>query len=340
MKPSREPVASIDVGPDDAGQRLDRVITRTWKLPSSLIHKALRRGWITVDGAKAEANRRLDAGARIVLHDGAGISVDDAEIPPDVAPMTAIPSEGLDARLVFRDGDVAVFDKPGGVPTHGGTGHSRSFQDAARASLRVADGEAATEGSEAGSFIHRLDRDASGLLIYGRSALALRRLSEALREDEIDREYLCLVKGPLKQDKGVIDAPLRKGTGPRARELMVVGKGEGSQPAVTRFRVEKRFGARATLVAVKLETGRKHQIRAHFAHRKHPLLGDPKYGDIRANKEAARVWGLERLFLHAREIRFRHPRTDARFSFQSKLPPELQAVIDRAGGGSKKRRRG
>jgi len=203
-----------------------------------------------------------------------------------------------------------VLDKPAGLVVHPAPGHrgttlAELLDDFARG------GEAARPG-----IVHRLDRDTSGLMIVARIEEAHRALAAAIRRREVEREYLALVEGRLRSRSGTIDAPI--GRDPRRRDRMAVS-GRAARQARTHFSVLEKLPG-ATLVAVRLETGRTHQIRAHFAAIGHPVAGDTAYG-------ASGDFGLGRQFLHSRRIAFTHPVNGERLEFDSELPQDLQTAL-------------
>jgi 23S rRNA pseudouridine1911/1915/1917 synthase len=226
-------------------------------------------------------------------------------------------SEGEpDVRIAHRDSRLAVVDKPAGLVVHPAPGHRGPTLVDVLAGL-VGGGEAERPG-----IVHRLDADTSGLLIVARTDEAHAKLSAMVRRRELTREYLALVEGRPPSRSGTIDAPI--GRHHRARERMAVA-GRGAREARTHFTVLEVLPA-DTLVEARLETGRTHQIRAHFAAIGHPVAGDPRYGHGGRH-------GLRRQFLHSRRLAFRHPFTGEEMDFQSELPPDLQAALDRARKG-------
>jgi len=208
-----------------------------------------------------------------------------------------------------------VIDKPSGVAVHGGSGVSFGVIEA----LRAARPEETLE------LVHRIDRDTSGLLLIARKPAALRALHALMREGQVEKRYLALVKGKWELGKKRIDAPLR--TDIRVGGERHVKAHASGKEAVSFFSPVQFFGKRASLVEVALETGRTHQIRVHAAHAGYPLAGDEKYGDAEFN-ESMKGAGLERMFLHAHQISFVWPDTGVEFSASAPLPPDLASVID------------
>lgn len=218
-------------------------------------------------------------------------------------------------RVVHLDERLAVIDKPAGLVVHPAAGHSGPTLVDALAGL-LGGGPADRPG-----IVHRLDRDTSGLMLVARDDEAHRRLSELIRNREVERTYIALIEGRPRSRSGTIDAPL--GRDHRAPERRAV-RGRGAREARTHFTVLEIL-PRDTLVEVRLETGRTHQVRAHFAAIGNPLVGDPRYGHAGRH-------GLERQFLHSARLAFRHPFTGERLSFVSQLPADLAAALERARG--------
>jgi 23S rRNA pseudouridine1911/1915/1917 synthase len=201
-----------------------------------------------------------------------------------------------------------VVDKPAGIVTHPAPGHRG-----------VTLAEALPEGS---GLVHRLDRDTSGLLMVARSEEALAELQRMMKARAITREYTALVAGHPDAESGTIDAPIGRDRGNRT---VMSTRTDRAREAVTHFEVVERL-PRTSLLRVRLETGRTHQIRAHLAAIGHPVVGDPQYG----GSASGRRIGLERQFLHASSLMFRHPFSGERVRCESKPPVELSHAIDTA----------
>jgi 23S rRNA pseudouridine1911/1915/1917 synthase len=222
--------------------------------------------------------------------------------------MTAKP------RLVHVDDWLAVVDKPAGLIVHAAPGHhGKTLVDEL--------GELLGGGEDPvrPGIVHRLDRDTSGLMLVARTPEAHARLGEMIRRREVTRRYLTLVEGVPRARSGTIDAPL--GRDYRAAERRAVG-GRGARDARTHFQVLEVLPADA-FVEARLETGRTHQIRAHFAAIGHPVCGDPRYGHPGRH-------GLQRQFLHSARLGFEHPGTGEGMEFESELPGDLREALGRA----------
>jgi 23S rRNA pseudouridine1911/1915/1917 synthase len=216
-------------------------------------------------------------------------------------------------RVVHLDDDLAVVDKPAGLVVHPAPSHTG-------ATLVDELGDILGGGDpERPGIVHRLDKDTSGLLVVARGEQALAALQAQVQRRQVERVYLALAGGRLDSRTGTIDAPI--GRASRQRHRMAVS-GAASREARTHFEVLELL-PRESYVQAKLETGRTHQIRAHFAAIGHPLTGDPTYG-------GARRYGLERQFLHAHRLAFEHPVTGEQLSFESELPADLAAALEQA----------
>ncbi len=215
--------------------------------------------------------------------------------------------------IIHLDDDLAVIEKPAGLVVHTAPSHRGETL------VDLLDGIAGGGEGERPGIVHRLDKDTSGLMIVARNDRTHRALSATVKRREVLREYTALVEGHLGSRTGTIDAPL--GRHRRRRTRMAV-RGTGSREARTHFEVIETLPA-DTLVHARLETGRTHQIRVHFAAIDHPVAGDPEYGTPRRH-------GLERQFLHASRLAFAHPGTGQRLTFTSELPDDLRAALERA----------
>ncbi len=231
-------------------------------------------------------------------------------------------AEAARARVVFSDEWLAVVDKPAGLIVHPAPGHhGETLVD------QLGDLLGGGSDPERPGIVHRLDRDTSGLLVVARSERAHAALARMVAERELRRQYLALVEGRTSSRTGTIDAPL--GRDHRSPERVVVG-GRRPRPAVTHFEVAETL-PRATLLRVRLETGRTHQIRAHLQAIGNPICGDPTYG-------RRGLYGLDRQFLHSAALGFAHPRDGESLDFDSPLPEDLAAALERARTGERGRK--
>ena len=308
----RAGVRHLRVDAEAAGQRVDNFLLGQLKgVPRSLVYRLLRRGEVRVNKGRAKPHQRLAAGDEIRLppvRTAAATTVGD--VPVRVM-------NDLAARILYEDDRVLVLDKPAGLAVHGGSGIAHGVIEA----LRAARPGAALE------LVHRLDRDTSGCLIIAKRRSALRFLHAQLRADQVYKRYQALLLGPLGGRVQRVELPLRKNLLQGGERMVRVDHADG-KPALTVFRRVAAYGG-MTLVDVELHTGRTHQIRVHAAGIGAPVAGDDKYGRPE-DRALARELGLNRLFLHAAELRFR-PREDvAPVTVAAPLPAELAAVLTRA----------
>jgi 23S rRNA pseudouridine1911/1915/1917 synthase len=289
----------LRAGAEDAGARLDAFLADPLG-SRARAQRLIEEGAVRVDGAVVPKRHRVQDGETV-----------EVELPAAVPPAPAAPLPGIAVR--YDDDDLLVVDKRAGVVVHPARGHSTGTLAQALAGV-AAGGEAGRAG-----IVHRLDRDTSGLLVVARSPEAHRRLKAALQRRAITREYLALVEGRPPARSGTIDAPIGRD---RRRRTQMSTDTDDPREAVTHFAIEETL-ARTTLLRVRLETGRTHQIRAHLRAIGHPVAGDPEYGT------AGRL-GLERQFLHAARLRFAQPFTGAPLDVSSPLPGDLAAALERA----------
>ena len=284
----------LSAGPDDAGLRLDAFLAARGAFPSrAAAQRAIEAGEVTVDGVARPKNHRVEADERVAIA--------ARETPPRPPPAATF-------TTVHEDPDLMVVEKPAGLVTHPAPGHHG-----------VTLAELLPAGS---SVVHRLDKDTSGLLLVARSDAALEALQAMMKAREVTREYTALVEGHPDAELGTIDAPLGRD---RANRTVMSTRTDRARDAITHFEVLERL-PRTSLLRVTLETGRTHQIRAHFAAIGHPVVGDPQYG----GSASGRRLGLNRQFLHASTLMFRHPFTGELVRCESKPPVELSHALDNA----------
>jgi 23S rRNA pseudouridine1911/1915/1917 synthase len=290
----------LAVPADAAGERLDRFLA-THLGSRGAAERAVELG-ARVDGIARAKSYRLEGGEEVELSE---------EAPADSLPPPPAP------RIAWEDEHLLVVDKPAGVVTHPAPGHRGPTLAEALAPLA-----AGGEHPERAGIVHRLDRDTSGLLVVARSDEAHAALQKMMKAREVTREYTALVEGHPDAESGTIDAPIGRDRGNRT---VMSTRSDRARSAVTHFEVLERL-PRTTLLRVRLETGRTHQIRAHLAAIDHPVVGDPQYG----GRESGRRLGLKRQFLHASKLMFRHPINGELLACESKPPAELSHALDSA----------
>jgi 23S rRNA pseudouridine1911/1915/1917 synthase len=257
---------------------------------------------VTVDGVRRPKSFDVQPGMTI-------------DVAPEPAREPDTRAADVPFGVVYEDDDLLVVDKPAGVVVHPAPGHPEGTLAQALAARGAAGGEPFRPG-----VVHRLDRDTSGLLVVAKSEQIHRRLQDELRRREITREYLALVEGRPDARTGTIDAAIGRD---RARRTVISTRTDRPREAVTHFETVEAL-PRTTLLRVRLETGRTHQIRAHLAAIGHPVCGDPVYGGTNSGRRL----GLIRQFLHAANLLFSHPRTGEVVRCESKLPADLLRSLE------------
>ena len=325
----------FDAGAEGAGERLDQFLVRQLDgVSRSRVQLLLHQGSVTVNGLRAKPSLKLRGGERIVVTG-----------EPHPAPLRATP-EDIPLDVVFEDADLAVIDKPAGMMVHAGSGRSDDARSRGTLvnALLFRFNQLSTAGGELRpGIVHRLDKDTSGLIVVAkndRAHVALGRMFSARR---IRKTYIALVHGAVPRDRGTIDAALGRDAVRRTR--MTTKPTENARSAVSHFevlrRLDTRFG-RFTLLRVRIETGRTHQIRVHMASIGHPVVGDTLYGAAAqlTEQSAAKAAEQEKLrlgrnFLHAARLEFAHPVTGKPVEIEAPLPGELEQFLRQLERGPK-----
>jgi len=289
--------------PDEAaGERLDRFLASLPEVGSrGVAQRLLESGKVLVDGRPLDKSRRLTGG-------------EELEFEPPTKESAELEPEQMDLRIVYEDEYLLVVDKPAGLVVHPGSGHATGTLVQGLLEHDAAGGDAARPG-----IVHRLDRDTSGLMVVARSNEAHARLQALVRNRAIERHYAALVVGKPRSRAGRIEAPIGRDRRDPLRHSLDTDK---PREAITHFEVRELL-PRHTLLDVRLETGRTHQIRVHLAAVDLPVAGDTVYG-------RPRELDLERQFLHAGRLAFPHPFTAERVDVESPLPADLGAALERA----------
>jgi 23S rRNA pseudouridine955/2504/2580 synthase len=304
----RPAVELVRISEDLAGQRLDNfLMTRLKGVPKSHVYRLLRKGEVRVNKGRAKPDYRLVAG-------------DEVRLPPVRRPEPGAPtargrSAGLEleTRILHEDDRLIVLDKPTGLAVHGGSGLSHGVIEALRA---------ARPDAPYLELVHRLDRETSGCLLVAKRRSMLRALHELLREGRVEKRYLALVKGRWELGQVRLEDRLRKTM--RGGERMVTVDDTGKTAASIFRPVE--IGAAASLLEVRIMTGRTHQIRVQAAEAGHPLAGDERYGDRDYNRRMKEL-GLGRLFLHAASVGWEDPTSGEWRIFSTPLPEDLREIL-------------
>lgn len=299
-------VARVKVNTEQAGQRVDNfLITYLKGVPRSHVYRILRSGEVRVNKGRVKPSYRL-------------LMNDEIRIPPVHTRKLAVPAipdhvpAVLEAAVLLEDDDLIVLNKPAGIAVHGGSGLTFGVIEALRR---------ARPHAPILELVHRLDRDTSGCLLIAKSRTALGELHVLLRTGGLSKYYTALLAHPWQGGARAISAPVARG-GKTGGIVHVEGK-----QAKSLFRPLRRF-ERATLMEVRIATGRMHQIRLHAAHIGHPVAGDKRYGDTEFNHDI-RACGLRRLFLHAARLSFQMPRSGRRYMVQAPLDLSLRKVLSK-----------
>ncbi|MBQ7668756.1 MAG: RluA family pseudouridine synthase [Clostridia bacterium] len=292
----------ITVTKEDEGERLDTFISKKLSLTRSRVQNLIEENNIEIDNKKAKASLKIKENQII------SVTIPDAKELDIVA-------ENIELDILYEDDDVLVVNKPKGMVVHPAAGnYTGTLVNAIMAHCK--DNLSSINGVIRPGIVHRIDKDTSGILVVAKNDNAHIKLAKQLKEHSMKRIYVAIVKGNLKDDKGTINAPI--GRNPKERKKMAVVS--GGRNAVTHYKVLKRLKD-ATIVELKLETGRTHQIRVHMSYIGHPLIGDTVYGSGKNS------YGIKGQALHAKVLGFVHPVTNEYMEFSSPLPQEFQKLL-------------
>jgi 23S rRNA pseudouridine955/2504/2580 synthase len=308
---SKDAASRVTVGEEAAGQRIDNYLMRLLKgVPKSHIYRILRSGEVRVNKGRVGPDTRLAVGDVVRVPP---VRTAEAPTKPAVRSTAKVP-------VLFEDEHLIVVDKPAGLAVHGGSGIAAGLIE----QMRVARPDARFL-----ELVHRLDRETSGVMLLAKKRSALVELHRQLREGEVDKRYLVLVRGRWRDEKRRVRLPLHKFATKEGERRVRVDDETGRQ-AETIFRRLDTWPDREpplALLEAELQTGRTHQIRVHLTHLGFPLAGDDKYGDFAWNRVLAKH-GLKRMFLHAKAIAFTHPATGEPRRLEAALPRELASFIE------------
>lgn len=305
---SKESVTFLQVEPENAGQRIDNFLfTRLKGVPKSHIYRILRSGEVRVNKKRADASYRISAG-------------DAIRIPPirtaaPAKPIALPVAPQLADCVLYEDEALLAINKPSGMAVHGGSGISWGVVEQFRQERPQ---------SKFLELAHRLDKETSGILLLAKKRSALLPIHQAMREGEIEKRYLALVKGKWKSASREVRLPLHKYVTTAGERRVSVS--EQGRAAHTVFRLRKLW-QEFSLLEAELHTGRTHQIRVHLAHLGFPIAGDDKYGDFEWNRKLQKM-GLKRMFLHAYEMVLKHPLSGQTLRLEAPLSAELADFLD------------
>ena len=298
----------ISITAKESGERLDALLARSIDgVTRSAAQRLIESGAVTLGGAVPKKNYRTRAGEEyvVVLPEASDVPLAAQDIPLDI---------------VYEDDDVVVVNKPRGMVVHPAPGHPDGTLVNALM-FHCGDSLSGVGGERRPGIVHRIDKDTSGLIIAAKNDFAHRALAAQLADRSLSRVYEAVVRGRMREDEGTVDRPI--GRHPTDRKRMAVTD-KNSRPARTDWSVIARYNG-YTHIECRLHTGRTHQIRVHLASLGHPLLGDFTYGAPSPDK------GLEGQCLHARRLKFVHPRTGEHIELAAGLPEYFVAVLSRLG---------
>jgi 23S rRNA pseudouridine1911/1915/1917 synthase len=305
---------------EDAGARLDQfLVSKIGEVSRVRVQQMIEQGMVLVDDEQVKASFRLRGGEQIRVEGRAKIE-----------PLRATP-EDIPLDIVFEDDDMAIVNKAAGMMVHAGAGASDDARNRGTLvnALLHRFGELSGVGGELRpGIVHRLDKETSGLIVVAKNDEAHRKLAAQFARREAKKTYIALVHGWVKADRGTIRASISRDS---VRRVRMTTRASGGREAITHYVVEKRLNSafgKFTLLQIKIDTGRTHQIRVHLSSLRHPVVGDALYGAAREVK--SRVGGtlsLGRNFLHAAALEIRHPRTGEALSFTTQLPKELEELL-------------
>jgi 23S rRNA pseudouridine1911/1915/1917 synthase len=310
------------VGAEYAGRRLDHfLVSQITDTSRSRIQQLISQEKVLIDGKPARASLQLRGGEQIEI-------VGEVDRPP----LRAI-AEEIPLDVIYEDDDLAVVNKPAGMMVHAGAGATddeRNRGTLVNALLHRFGMLSGVGGELRPGIVHRLDKETSGLIVVAKNDAAHRKLSTEFSGRKVRKTYVALVHGWPKADKGTISSPISRDA---IRRIRMTTRRSGGREAITKYVVEQRiesdFG-KFTLLKVKIETGRTHQIRVHMASLGHPVVGDALYGAPREIRgKSGPTISLSRNFLHSAELEFEHPKTGELLSFSSLIPEPLMEFLRR-----------
>ena len=311
MNGNRSKPENISVSPEQAGRRIDNFLLAHLKtIPKSRIYQMLRRGEVRANGGRIKPDYRLQPG-------------DDIRIPPLFEQARADPGKPperlvktIRSCVIYEDERVVVVNKPSGLVVHAGSGSAFGVIEVLRELYRP---------EQTLHLVHRLDKETSGCLLIAKDMIVLRRVNQALKNGEVEKEYDALLQGRLRKKNIRVDTPLQRHRNHRGDGR--VRTDESGKSAFSRFSTVKVY-REATRVKVRTATGRTHQIRVHAGSIGHPLAGDGKYGDREFNREMRKA-GLKRMFLHAGKLTVPALRKTGDYRFSAPLPGDLEEILKR-----------
>ncbi|TVU61889.1 23S rRNA pseudouridine(955/2504/2580) synthase RluC [Vibrio atlanticus] len=308
MSEIRTQVQFVDIDEDMAGQRIDNFLRNQLKtIPKSMIYRIVRKGEVRVNKKRIKAEYKLKVGDLVRIPP---VTIEE-KIEENVPSTKLNKVSELEQCIIHEDDHMLILNKPSGTAVHGGSGLKFGAIEALRA-LRP--------DARFLELVHRIDRDTSGILLVAKKRSALRHLQAQFREKTVQKYYFALVMGEWKNSCKVVNAPLLKN-----EVNSIVRVNPNGKASETRFKVLERFQD-ATLVQASPITGRTHQIRVHAQYTGHPIAWDDRYGDRRFDAYTSKV-GLDRLFLHAANIKFTHPGSEEKMDISAPMEARLEKAL-------------
>jgi 23S rRNA pseudouridine1911/1915/1917 synthase len=318
---------TITVPQEHAGKRLDQFLAMQVEgVSRARVQELILQHNVLLDGAPTKASLKLRGGEQVTV-------IGTAKRPA----LRAI-AEDIPLDIAYEDDDLAIINKPAGMMVHAGAGATedeRNRGTLVNALLHHFQQLSSVGGETRPGIVHRLDKETSGLIVVAKNDQAHRKLASQFARREVKKTYMALVHGWLKKDSGTISASISRD---RIRRIRMTTRGSGGREAVSHYTVLRQYDTphgKFSMLEVRIDTGRTHQIRVHLASLGHPVVGDVLYGaprEIRVSRSGA--ISLSRNFLHAAELDFSHPRTAARLSLKAAIPAELQAFLSALGENS------
>ncbi len=310
MNEDKPKVHFIEISDDFAGQRIDNFLrARLKNVPKSMIYRILRKGEVRVNKKRIKPEYKLQDGDLVRVPP---VKVPEKETQAPLSTKLDKVAE-LESCIIYEDDHMLILNKPSGTAVHGGSGLKFGAIEALRA-LRP--------DARFLELVHRIDRDTSGILLVAKKRSALRRLQEQFREKTVQKYYFALVMGEWKASCKKVTAPLLKN-----EVNSIVRVNPNGKASDTRYKVLERLD-KSTLVQASPVTGRTHQIRVHCQYAGHPIAWDDRYGDPRFDAFTKKA-GLDRLFLHAANIKFTHPGTDEAMDISAPMEDKLQRAVEK-----------
>ncbi|HKI10747.1 MAG TPA: RluA family pseudouridine synthase [Candidatus Acidoferrum sp.] len=306
----------ITVADTDAGLRLDRIVAlRCPELSRTRVQELIAGGLVLLNGKTAKDSHKVHAG-------------DTIEVVPQPRPALHAEAEAIPLDMLYEDEDIIAVNKPAGMTVHAGAGNSHGTL----VNALLGRGQSLSQPGDLlrPGIVHRLDKETSGIILVAKNDFAHARLAEAFRERSIQKIYIALVQGVLKEERGRIELAIARD--PNRRTRMTAKRAallHNAREARTDWQVLARIDS-TTLLEVQLHTGRTHQIRVHFSALRHPVVGDTLYGAAgQLHTGRTTLPSLGRNFLHAAKIAFAQPRTGQPIHLTAPLPPELRAYLQK-----------